>query len=157
MTSSGRDSASSGLAPRVWFVSARQWLDRFPLAIIQLAMRIAVGSVFFRAGLSKFASPEITVRLFEDEYKVPLLAPDVAARLVTFNELTFPMLLFLGLATRVATLPLLVMISVIEIFVYPEAWTEHLVWASILVFLLTRGAGPLSIDYLVERSLAKRS
>lgn len=157
MTVSGADSASSGLAPRVWFVSARQWLGRFPLAIIQLAMRIAVGSVFFRAGLLKFASPELTVRLFADEYKVPLLAPDVAARLVTFNELTFPILLFLGLATRLATLPFLVTIAVIQTFVYPDAWTEHLVWGSILIFLLTRGGGPLSIDYFVERYLAKRS
>ena len=156
MTSSG-DSASSELAARVWFISVRQWLGRFPLSIVQLAMRIAVGSVFFRAGLLKFAAPDLTVRLFEDEYKVPLLDPAVAARLVMFNELTVPILLFLGLATRVATLPLLGMIAVIEIFVYPDAWTEHLVWASILVFLLTRGAGSLSLDYFVERHLAKRS
>ena len=79
-----------------------------PLSIIQLAMRISVGSVFFKAGLLKYHSFEFAVKLFEDEYKVPLLAPAVAARFAMFNELTWPVFLFLGLATRFATLPLLV-------------------------------------------------
>jgi putative oxidoreductase len=74
-----------------------------------------------------------------------------------FNELTLPIFLFLGLATRLATLPLLGMIAVIQTFVYPEAWTDHLLWASMLVFLLTRGAGALSLDHLIERRFAKRS
>jgi putative oxidoreductase len=126
----------------------RQSLERFPLSIIQLAMRIGVGAVFFNAGLLKYNSWEFTVKLFEDEYKVPLLDPAVAARLAMVQELTLPLLLFLGLATRLATLPLLGMIAVIQTFVYPNAWTEHLVWSSILLFLLTRGPGALSIDYL---------
>ena len=141
-----------GWPPRRWFTSARQWLDRLPLSLIQLAMRIAVGSVFFT-----FSSSELTVKLFEDEYKVPLLAPALAARLTIFNNLAFPMLLFLGLATRMATLPLLGMISVLQIFVYPESWTEQLTWASILVFLLTRGPGTLSLDHAIERYLAKKA
>ena len=78
------------------------------------------------------------------------------ARMATFNELTFSALLILGLATRVATLPLLGMIAVIQTFVYPDAWTEHLLWASILVFLLTRGAGALSLDQLVARRFRSR-
>jgi putative oxidoreductase len=82
---------------------------------------------------------------------VPLLDPVWAARLAAFNELTFSVLLIVGLATRIATLPLLGMIAVIQMFVYPQAWTEHLLWASILVFLLTRGPGALSLDHLVER------
>jgi putative oxidoreductase len=144
-------------APRAWLVEARQLLGRFPLPIIQLAMRIAVGSVFLKAGLLKFNSWEFAVKLFEEEYKVPVLAPATAAALAMFNELTWPIFLFLGLATRVATLPLLGMIAVIQTFVYPQAWTDHLLWGSILVFLLTRGAGPLSLDHLIERALAKRS
>ena len=68
------------------------------------------------------------VKLFEDEYKVPILAPAVAARIAMINELTTSTLLFLGLATRVATLPLLGMISFIEIFVYPNAWPDHVLW-----------------------------
>lgn len=138
-------------APLQWFDSIRQQLDRFPPSIVQLAMRIAVGSVFFNAGLLKYKSWEVTLLLFRDEYNVPLIDPALAARLAMFNELTCSTLLFLGLATRLATLPLLGMIAVIQTFVYPEAWTEHLLWASILVFLLTRGAGALSLDYLVAR------
>ena len=137
------------------FVLARSWLERLPLSILQLAMRIAVGAVFFNSGLLKIRSWEFAVKLFEDEYKVPLLDPALAARLAAFNELVFPVLLFVGLATRLATLPLLGMVAIIEIFVYPQAWTEHLLWASILLFLLTRGPGSLSLDHLIERQLTK--
>jgi putative oxidoreductase len=135
----------------MWFVTVRRWLERVPLSVIQLMMRVAVGSVFLKAGLLKYNSWEFTVKLFEDEYKVPLLAPAVAARMAMFNELTFSTLVILGLGTRVATLPLLGMITVIQLFVYPQAWTDNLLWASILVFLLTRGPGALSIDYLIEK------
>ncbi len=134
----------------------RGTLERFPLSLIQLAMRIGVGAVFFKAGLLKYNSWEFTVQLFRDEYKVPLLDPAVAARVAMTQELTLPVLLFVGLATRIATLPLLGMIAVIQTFVYPNAWTEHLVWSSILVFLLTRGPGALSVDHLVERMLRSR-
>ncbi len=118
-------------------------------------MRIAVGAVFFNSGLLKFNSWEFAIKLFEDEYKVPLLDPVWAARLATFNELTFPVFLFLGLATRLATLPLLGMIVVIQTFIYPQAWTEHLLWSSILIFLLTRGPGALSLDHLIAQRFAK--
>src|SRR5437870_8437673 len=145
-----------GWAPRAWFVAIRERLGRFPLSILQLGMRVGVGLVFFNAGLLKYNSFEFAVKLFEDEYKVPVLDPAVAARLAMFNELTFPVFLFLGLATRFATLPLLGMISVIQIFVYPNAWPDHVLWGSILLFLLTRGPGVLSLDYLIERYFRKR-
>jgi len=148
--------AEHASAARGWLDGARVWLARFPLSIIQLAMRIAVGAVFFNSGLLKINSWEFAIKLFQDEYKVPLLDPVWAARLATFNELTFSILLIIGLATRIATLPLLAMIAVIQTFVYPQAWTEHLLWASILVFLLTRGPGDLSLDYLVERWVLKQ-
>ncbi|MBI4486876.1 MAG: DoxX family protein [Acidobacteria bacterium] len=119
-------------------------------------MRIGVGAVFFNSGLLKYRSFEFAVKLFEDEYQVPLLDPTLAARMAMFNELTFPVLLFVGLATRFATLPLLGMIAVIQTFVYPNAWTDHLFWASTLVFLLTRGPGPLSVDHLIEQLVKKR-
>jgi putative oxidoreductase len=138
-----------------WFIVVRGWLERLPLSLIQLAMRIAIGAVFFRSGLLKINSWEFAIKLFEEEYKVPLLDPVLAARLATFNELTFPVLLFLGLATRLATLPLLGMIVVIQTFIYPQAWTEHLLWASILIFLLSRGPGSLSVDFLVEQLCSK--
>jgi putative oxidoreductase len=143
------------VALRYLFLSLRALLSGFPLSIIQLALRVGVGASFFNSGLLKFRSWEFAVKLFEDEYKVPLLDPTLAARLAMFTELTFPVFLFLGLATRLATLPLLGMIFVIEIFVYPQAWVEHLIWASMLVFLMTRGAGALSLDYLLERKFSK--
>ena len=145
------------LAVRDLFLMARGWLEKFPLSIIQLAMRIAVGAVFFNSGLLKFRSWEFAIKLFEEEYKVPLLDPAWAARLATFNELTFPVLLFVGLATRLATLPLLGMILVIQTFIYPQAWTEHLLWSAILVFLLTRGPGALSLDHLIEQRFCRTS
>ena len=137
--------------------ATRAWLARFPLSFIQLAGRIGVGATFFKAGLLKYQSWEFTVRLFQEEYRVPLLDPAVAARIAMVQELTIPILLFLGLATRLATLPLLGMIAVIQTFVYPNAYNEHLVWGAILVLLLTRGPGVFSVDYLIERySVQKR-
>jgi putative oxidoreductase len=132
------------------------YLERFPLSIIQLAGRIGVGATFFKAGLLKYQSFEFTVKLFEQEYRVPLLDPAVAARIAMIQELTIPILLFLGLATRLATLPLLGMIAVIQIFVYPNAYNEHLVWGAILLLLLTRGPGVVSVDHLIARSTSSR-
>ena len=139
-----------------WFFSLREKLGRFPLSILQLGLRIGVGMVFFNAGLLKYRSFEFAIKLFEDEYKVPVLAPAVAARLAMINELTTSTLLFLGLATRLATLPLLGMMSIIQIFVYPHAWPDHVLWGSALIFILTRGPGPFSVDYLIERFVLKR-
>src|SRR5216683_1074546 len=123
MTSENSIPPADGVYRR--FISIRDWLERCPLSILQLGMRIGVGMVFFKAGLLKYQSFEFAVKLFEDEYKVPFLAPAVAARMAMINELTTSTLLFLGLATRLTTLPLFGMISVIQIFVYPNAWPDH--------------------------------
>jgi putative oxidoreductase len=139
-----------------WVDWARAWLARFPFSVIQLTGRVGVGTVFFKAGLLKYNSWEFTVLLFRDEYKVPFLDPAVAARIAMVQELSIPILLFLGLATRLATLPLLGMIAVIQTFVYPNAFQDHLVWGSILMLLLTRGPGVFSLDYLIERLVARR-
>lgn len=136
--------------------SINQWLSRVPLSLLQLLMRIGIGAVFFNAGLLKYQSWQVTLLLFRDEYKVPLADPALMARMATFNELVFSTLLVLGLATRLATLPFLGMIVVIQTFVYPNAWVEHLVWTSILLFLLTRGAGTLSLDHAIARRFAPR-
>ena len=139
-----------------WFEITREWLARFPLSILLLAGRIGVGATFFRAGLLKYNSFEFAVKLFQEEYRVPLLDPAVAARIAMVQELTIPILLFLGLATRIATVPLLGTIAVIQIFVYPNAYNDHLVWGSILVLVLTRGPGVFSLDYLVARAVRRR-
>ena len=139
--------APTGCRARLLSVTA--WLGRFPLPIAQVFFRLAIASVFMKAGLTKTASWEFTVQLFADEYKVPVLPPEVAALMAATFELSCATLLALGLATRVATLPLLGMIAVIQTFVYPHAWSDHLTWGSMLIFLLTRGGGPLSLDRLV--------
>ncbi len=133
----------------IHLAALRERLERFPLSILQLAMRIGVGAVFFRSGLLKIDSWQFTVQLFRDEYKVPLLDPVLAAQAATVAELGIPPLLFLGIATRFATLPLLGMIAVIQLFVYPNAWSDHLMWASALLLVLTRGPGPYSVDHLI--------
>jgi putative oxidoreductase len=121
-------------------------LERFPLAVLQLLFRVSIASVFWNSGLTKLASWQSTIVLFRDEYRVPALPPELAAALAASVELTCPVLLVLGLATRLATLPMLGMTFVIAVFVYPEDWIEHLGWASLLLFILTRGAGSISLD-----------
>lgn len=138
---------TSGVRARIATLTGR--LGRVPLALLQLAFRLAIASVFLKAGLNKLASWEITVQLFHDEYMVPVLPPEIAATMATTFEIGCSVLLVAGLATRLATLPLLGMICVIQLFVYPAAYSEHLTWASILAFLLTRGGGPLSLDHLL--------
>jgi DoxX len=96
------------------------WLERFPLAILQLLFRISIAAVFWNSGLTKLASWQTTVVLFRDEYKVPMLPPELAATLAASVELTCPVLLVLGLATRLATLPMLGMTFVIEAFARPR-------------------------------------
>ena len=116
-----------------------------------------VGATFFRAGLLNYQWWEFTIKLFQDEYRVPLLDPELAARMAMTQELTIPILLFLGLGTRLATLPLLGMIAVIQAFVYPNAYNDHLTWGAILVLLLTRDPGVWSLDHLIVRQLKPRS
>src|SRR5437867_1763279 len=105
---------------RAAIARATDVLGRFPLPLLQLLFRLAVASVFLKAGLNKIASWELTVQLFADEYKVPVLPPDLAATLATSFEIGCSVLLIAGLATRLATLPLLGMIAVIQTFVYPN-------------------------------------
>ena len=130
-------------------------LERVPLSLHQLLFRLAIAGVFLRAGLTKIGSWESTVALFAEEYKVPVLAPHVAAAMAATFEVGCSLLLIVGLGTRLAALPLLGMIMTIQLFVYPQAWSEHLVWGSILLFLLTRGAGTLSLDAVIGRVIRR--
>jgi putative oxidoreductase len=120
-----------------------------PEAPIRFAMRLAVAAVFFNSGLLKINSWELTLLLFRDEYQLPVLPTVLAAQMATALELAVPPFLAAGLLARLATLPLLGMVAVIQIFVYPQAWPEHLLWASILLFVLARGPGAWSLDRLV--------
>ena len=125
--------------------------EKIPLSIAQLASRVAVAHVFWNSAQSKLASWPITQQLFAMEYQVPILPPDIAAVLATAAELGGAVLLFLGLFARLGALALLGVVAVIQLFVFPGSWGEHLLWASLLFFILSRGAGNISIDYLARR------
>lgn len=120
-----------------------------PEAPIRFAMRLAVAAVFFNSGLLKINSWELTLLLFRDEYRLPVLPTVLAAQMATALELAVPPFLAAGLLARLATLPLLGMVAVIQTFVYPQAWPEHLLWASILLFVLACGPGAWSLDRLL--------
>lgn len=119
-------------------------------SILALVDRVAIAAIFFFSGRTKVDGlvtvTEGTVTLFREEYKVPLLSPELAAHLATYAEHLFPALLMLGLFTRLSALALLGMTAVIQIFVYPDAWPTHLSWAGLLLYLAARGGGALSVD-----------
>jgi putative oxidoreductase len=134
-----------------------RWLDRVPYALLALPLRAGVATVFWNSAMTKLANWDTTIELFTEEYKVPLLPPELAANLALSIELTTPVLLVLGLLTRATALVLLGMTTVIEIFVYPQAWPTHIQWAAMLLVLLCRGPGKLSLDHVVGRRLRQMS
>lgn len=141
-------------SPYALVSALRETVSRFPTPLLALAFRLAVATVFFRSGMSKIASWDATVALFDMEYMVPILPASFAAYLATTVELSCSVALVLGLGTRFAAAALLGMTLVIQIFVYPENWPDHLLWGSILAYLVTRGASVISFDYLIGRALA---
>jgi putative oxidoreductase len=134
----------------------RAALEAVPYALLSLPLRFAVATVFWNSGTTKLASWDTTLALFRDEYRVPVIPPEIAAYMSASIELSTPFLLLLGLFTRPAALVLLGMTTVIEIFVYPQAWPTHIQWAAMLLVLLCRGAGKLSLDELIYRRLRIR-
>ena len=125
-----------------------------PESLLLLIARYGIGCIFFLSGRTKVTGlltiSDSAYSLFEDEYKVPLLTPYVAAHVTTYAEHLFPILLALGLFTRFAALSMFCMTLVIEIFVYPDAWPTHLSWAAILLLLIAKGGGKLSLDKLLK-------
>lgn len=140
---------------RARIAALQDLVTRVPLSVHQLVFRLAIAGVFLRAGLLKIQSWESTIALFRDEYMVPVLPPEAAAVMAASVEVGCSLLLLAGLGTRLATVPFLGMIATIQLFVYPQAWPEHLVWTSILAFLLTRGGGAISLDHALARALAR--
>jgi putative oxidoreductase len=124
-----------------------------PEDLISYVARIGIGATFFRSGMLKIAgwADGTTLALFRDEYKLPLIPPAIAAYLATAAEMTLPLLIFAGLSTRFAAAGLLFMTLVIEIFVYPNAFDTHGVWAVSLLYLMKYGAGALSLDNAAVR------
>src|SRR3989449_9089495 len=130
-----------------------RWLDRVPYTALAIPLRLAVATVFWNSAMTKLANWNTAVELFVEEYKVPLLPPELAAYMAVSIELTTPVLLVLGLATRAASLVLLCMTAVTEVLVYPQAWPTHIQSAAMLFVLLCRGAGNFSLDHLARRRL----
>ena len=124
--------------------------NKIPMSLVQLASRVAIAHVFWNSAQSKLASWPITQQLFAMEYQVPLLPHDVAAVMATAAELSGAILLFFGLFARLGALALLGVVAVIQLFVFPGSWGEHLTWASLLLLILLRGAGAISIDYFIR-------
>jgi putative oxidoreductase len=128
-----------------------RWLDAVPYTLLALPLRMAVATVYWNSAMAKLANWDTTLFLFEDEYQVPILPPEIAANMALSIELTTPVLLVLGLLTRPAAAVLLGMTAVIQIFVYPDAWPTHIQWAAMLLVLLCRGSGKISLDFLIRR------
>jgi putative oxidoreductase len=124
-----------------------------PYSLLIVPARVAIATVFWNSAQTKFANWDATVELFEDEYKLPLLTPDFAAHLTAGIEVSTSVLLLLGLLSRPVALLLLGMTGYIEIFIYPQAWPTHIQWVAMLLFILFRGPGRISIDHLIKRAL----
>lgn len=135
-------------------------LDKIPQSLISLAARIFPAAVFWMSGQTKVEGFHVTdnaIALFRDEYALPLIDPELAAKIAAFSEHFFPVLLVIGLASRLSALALLGMTAVIEIFVYPDAWPTHGVWATCFLVVIARGPGIFSLDHLLVRYWQRRS
>lgn len=155
-----------------WLAAGQRAMARMPHSLIALLGRVAIAGVFWRSGQTKVEGlavdlvgghfelgwPRLSasaVDLFRDEYRLPLVPPELGATLAALGEHALPLLLLLGLGTRYAALGLLLMTAVIQLLVYPAAWPTHGTWAAVLLWLMARGPGVLSIDHwLARRRLA---
>lgn len=159
-------------------VSTIRWtvdlLSRIPQSLIAFIGRFSIAAVFWKSGQTKIEGfaidlmggefhlgwprlSEGALELFRSEYRLPLLPPEFAAPMAAFAEHLFPLLLLFGLATRFSALGLLGMTAVIQIFVYPDAYPTHGTWAAVLLYLIAKGPGVLSLDHLIARCCAQRS
>lgn len=127
--------------------------------VVDLAIRLWVANVFFKSGLTKIQSFEITVQLFQYEYEVPFTSPETAAYLGTAAELVLPVFLALGLLGRYAALALFVF-NVVAVISYPAlnepGLRDHQVWGLMLLVTICYGPGSLSLDFLIEKLWLRR-
>ena len=143
--------------------SAHALMARIPESVIALLGRFSVAAVFWKSGQTKIEGLAIdivsgtfelgmprlsdnAVFLFKEEYKLPLLSPELGATLAALGEHILPIFILLGLATRLSALGLLGMTMVIQLFVYPDAYATHGTWAAVLLYLMAHGPGKLSLD-----------
>ena len=131
----------------------RDLANRIPYSAVALLARAAIATIFWRAANTKIGNFDLTIALFQDEYlkNLPFLPAAPMAYLATAIEFSMPALILAGLATRLATLPLIGMALFIQLLVYPMSWPDHLVWIALLGLLLARGPGAISADALLAR------
>jgi putative oxidoreductase len=151
---------------------AIKWLEKIPHSLIAFLARFSIAAVFWKSGQTKVEGLAIdlidgtfqlgvprladsTIPLFESEYHLPLLSPELAAHLAAFAEHFFPVLILIGFATRFSALALLGMTLTIQLFVYPDAYPTHGTWAAVLLYLMATGPGKLSIDHLIAKRYAR--
>lgn len=138
--------------------------ERIPNTLIAFIARFSIAAVFWNSGQTKvqgfvvnLVSGEFSLgwprlsdsalALFQDEYKLPFIPPEIAAPMAATAEHVLPVLLLIGLGTRFSALALLGMTLVIQLFVYPGAYATHGTWAAVLLYLVARGPGMLSVDH----------
>lgn len=141
---------------------------RIPNSALAFLARFSIAAVFWKSGQTKVQGFEIdivsgnvtlgwprlsdsVVDLFRDEYRLPLVPPEMAATLAAFAEHVLPVLILLGLATRLSALGLLGMTMTIQLLVYPDAYPTHGTWAAVLLYLMLHGPGKLSLDHWIAR------
>lgn len=149
-----------------WIAAAHRAFARIPEDLIALLGRFSIAAVFWKSGQTKVEGfaldivdgsvqlgwprlADSAVYLFAEEYDLPLLSPGLAATLAAAGEHVLPFLVLLGFATRFAALGLLAMTAVIQLLVYPGAYPTHGVWAALLLYLMARGPGRISVDRLL--------
>ena len=140
------------------------WFQRIPNTLLALLARFSIAAVFWNSGQTKVEGLALNIvngefmigwprlsdsalALFQEEYKLPLLPPELAAPMAAVAEHVFPLLILIGLATRFSALALLSMTAVIQLLVYPGAYATHGTWAAVLLYLMVHGPGRLSIDH----------
>lgn len=138
--------------------------ERIPNTVVAFIARFSIAAVFWNSGQTKVEGfvlnlvsgefalgwprlSESALALFQDEYKLPFIPPELAAPMAAFAEHLFPLLILVGLATRFSALALLGMTLVIQVFVYPGAYATHGTWAALLLYLMARGPGAMSVDH----------
>ncbi len=153
------------------FENSIQFFQRIPDSLIALIGRVSIAAIFWLSAQTKidgFAlnilAGEITlgwphlsasaIDLFRDEYRLPFVPPEIAAPMAAISEHVFAALLLIGLASRFAALALLGLTMVIQVFVYPDAYPTHGVWATVLLFIVARGPGIYSVDHLIAERYA---
>ncbi len=129
------------------YIAAIRFSDKYLFSLLVLFIRVWMARIFWYSGLTKISSWQTTIYLFKYEYKVPIIPIEIAASLATATELTMPFFLVLGFMTRLAAVPLICMIVVIQ-FTYLDL-IEHLYWTVLLATIVFYGPGRYSVDGLI--------